>query len=78
MQCVIFTGLPAPSNLNRFDTEDDCEINALDGAQKCHCGDGRKISWVTAEYGSGKHDRTYEFRCTDIPGNVGGWSGDSW
>ena len=71
----IFAGWPAPAK-NRG--EEDCEVNEFDGPQTCLCGDGRKISWVTAEYDSGDHDRQYEFTCTDIPGNVGGWSGDTW
>ena len=74
----IFTGWPAPANFNRFSEEDECEVNELDEVQKCHCGFGRKISWVTAEYYSGRKDRKYSFTCTDIPGNIGGFSGDTW
>ena len=73
-----FSGWPAPSNLNRFGEDDDCDVNEYDGAQKCHCGEGRKISWVASEYSSDDDDRQYQFECTDIPGNVGGWSGDTW
>ena len=63
----------------RFGSEDDdCEVNEFDGPQSCHCGEGRKISWVTAEYDDHDHDRQYSFTCTGIPDNVGGFSGNTW
>ena len=70
--------MPAPATFDRFGAEDDCELSDVDGHQRCQCGAGRKISEVNAVYYSGKHDRKYLFKCTDIPGNVGGFSGDSW
>ena len=71
-------GLPAPATFDRFGQEDECTKSDLDGEQICLCGAGRKISEVSAAYNSGKKDRKYLFKCTDIPGNVGGFSGDSW
>ena len=72
------TGLPAPATFDRFGQEDECTKSDLDGEQICLCGAGRKISEVSAAYNSGKKDRKYLFKCTDIPGNVGGFSGDTW
>ena len=72
------TGLPAPVTFDRFGQEEDCSVSNLDGEQRCMCGPGRKISEVSAVYDSGRKDRKYLFKCTDIPGNVGGFSGDSW
>ena len=72
------TGLPAPTTFDRFGQEEDCSVSNLDGEQRCMCGPGRKISEVSAVYDSGRKDRKYLFKCTDIPGNVGGFSGDSW
>ena len=73
-----FTGLPAPATYDRFGEEDDCPDPVYDNTQRCLCGAGRKISAVSAPYSSKKHDRQYVFTCTTIPGNVGGFSGDSW
>ena len=70
--------MPAPATFDRFGQEDECTKSDLDGEQICLCGAGRKISEVSAVYNSGKKDRKYLFKCTDIPGNVGGFSGDSW
>ena len=71
--------LDDPATFDRGGDDDDCPEPVLDGEQKCICGAGRKISEVlSAEFNSGKKDRPYVFTCTGIPGNVGGFSGDSW
>ena len=67
-----------PRNIDRVADDDDCPEPEFDEPQRCICGAGRKISYVSAEYNSKKKDRKYVFTCTPIHGNVGGFSGDSW
>ena len=73
-----FKGGGDPRNIDRVADDDDCPEPEFDEPQRCICGAGRKISYVSAEYNSKKKDRKYVFTCTPIPGNVGGFSGDSW
>ena len=61
-----------------FGAEDNCPKPEYDEEQHCYCGKGRKMSGLEASYNRDREDRTYTFSCTGIPGNVGGFSGDSW
>ena len=61
-----------------FGEEDNCDTNDWDKVQHCYCGWGKKISVIKSWHSNDKEDRRYNITCTGIPGNIGGFSGDTW